>query len=112
MPKAFVKSAVVVGLLALASAAIAAPPQSPQLTQCIQANQRNHAEVWQLFQRARAAGRIAPAEQQQWQAMESRLNAIRSHLAQGGLTLPECQRIAQEISSERAAVQRMAASRH
>ena len=89
--------------------AFAAP--SPQLRQCVQNNNASHAQVWQMFIQARNRGNISPAEQQQFRAMEQRLNAIKANLSRGGLTLPECQRISQEIARERATVQRMAATR-
>ncbi|WP_143086062.1 hypothetical protein [Formivibrio citricus] len=88
----------------------ASPAHDPRVRQCRQDNQRAHGEVWQLFQQARAAGRISPAEQQQFSAMEARLNNHRNMLARDGLTLAECQHISREIANERAAVQRMAAS--
>ncbi|HQB38889.1 MAG TPA: hypothetical protein PL053_06400 [Deltaproteobacteria bacterium] len=89
----------------------ATPAQNPQLRQCVQNNNASHAQVWQMFIQARNRGNISPAEQQQFRAMEQRLNAIKQNLSRGGLTLPECQRISQEIARERATVQRMAATR-
>ena len=89
--------------------AFAAP--SPQLRQCVQNNNASHAQVWQMFSQARSRGNISAAEQQQFAAMERRLNTIKMNLSRGGLTLPECQAISREIANERVAVQRMAASR-
>ena len=88
----------------------ATPATNPQLTQCVQSNQAAHNQVVQQFQQARSAGRISPAEQQAFQSMEQRLNAIRTNISRNGLTLPECQQLTREIATERANVQRMAAT--
>lgn len=88
----------------------ASSSHDPYVRQCRQDNQRAHGEVWQQFQRARSAGHISPAEQQQFSAMEARLNNHRHMLARNGLTLAECQHLGREIARERAEVQRMAAS--
>ncbi len=83
------------------------PGPDPQLMQCIKDNRRDHEEVWQLFKRANAAGRISPGEARQFQAMEGRLNAIKNGLSRDGLSVSECRRINGEIAAERANVQRM-----
>jgi hypothetical protein len=88
----------------------ATPAHNPQLVRCIQDNRRDHEDVWQLFQRAKSAGRISPGEARQFQAMEGRLNAIKGNLSRDGLTLSDCDRISREIANERATVQRMAAT--
>jgi|GEM_PF-4530163 len=85
----------------------ASPAYNPQLVRCIQDNRRDHEEVWQLFQRAKSAGRISPSEARQFQAMEGRLNAIKNNLSRDGFTVSECRRINSEIAAERTNVQRM-----
>ena len=64
----------------------------------------------QLYQKARAAGNITPAEAQAFAAMEGRLKTLSQNLNKGGLTLTECQQLAKAIATERATVQRMAAN--
>jgi len=88
------------------------PGPDPQLMQCIKDNRRDHEDVWQLFQRAKSAGRISPGEARQFQDMEVRLNAIKNNLSRNGLTMPECQRIGQEIDKERKIVKRMSDRPH
>lgn len=86
----------------------ASPAHDPRVMQCRRDNQRTHAEVVDLFQRARAAGRINPGEMHRFNEMEGHLQRHREMLARDGLTLPECQQIGRELANERAAVQRMA----
>ena len=93
-----------------ASAVFAQANAAQQIAQCRAANQKAHAEVVQMFQKARAAGQIDPREAQAFQAAERRLSTDAQMLSRGGLTLAECQQIGKEIASERANVQRMAAS--
>ena len=81
----------------------------PALDQCRAQNSRIHAETMQLFQRARASGRITPQETQQLIAMEQRLRQIAANLARGGLTLAECRAMTQQLINERNVVARMAA---
>ena len=83
------------------------PGPDPQLMQCIKDNRRDHEEVWQLFQRAKSAGRISPGEARHFEAMEQRLGDIKRRLSSDGLSLPECQRIGLEIAKERETVRRM-----
>jgi len=90
-------------------AATATP--DPRVAQCRTANLRAHSEVVQLYQRARAAGRIDPREAQAFAAIDGRLKAHEQALNRGGLTLAECQQLTREIAAERATVQRMAATR-
>ena len=111
MLKRILKWSAFAALLSYSVVVYAAPAQNPQLIQCIQSNNAAHAQVWQMFSQARSRGNISAAEQQQFAAMERRLNTIKMNLGRGGLTLPECQALSREIANERVAVQRMAASR-
>jgi len=77
---------------------------------CRSENQRSHAEVEDNYERARQAGRISPAELQQFNAMEARLRNLRTDLARDGLTLQDCQRIGGAIARERNEVARMSRS--
>lgn len=81
----------------------------PALDQCRAQNSRVHAETMQLFQRARASGRITPQETQQLIAMEQRLRQFMQRLSFGGLTLNECRAMTQQLINERNVVARMAA---
>jgi hypothetical protein len=80
------------------------------LAQCMAANQRAHAEVHQMYQNAKKAGKIDPKEAQAFAAMEKRLHDLGQQLARGGWTLAECQQFSRAIAAERAALQRMAAT--
>lgn len=86
------------------------PPrhEAAALRQCIADNRRDHAEVHQIFQRARRAARISPAEARDFDVMDERLRRHERALARDGLTLDECERIGREIARERDAVRRMA----
>ena len=88
-----------------------APGQGAQaIAQCRNQNGQIHNETMQLFQRARASGRISPQETQQLIAMEQRLRQIAANLARGGLTLAECRAMTQQLINERTVVARMAAA--
>lgn len=94
-------------------AVIYAPPPNPayeQIRQCRADNQRAHAEVLNAYERARSAGRINPAEAQQFNAMDARLRNLRAQLARDGLTMQECQYISGEIARTRDEVARMSRS--
>ncbi len=80
----------------------------PALDQCRAQNNRIHNETMQLFQRARASGRITPQEAQQLAAMEQRLRQFAARLSFGGLTLGECRAMTQALINERNVVARMA----
>ena len=82
-----------------------------QVAKCRSDNQRAHAEVMQMFQKARSRGKITPNESRAFSDMERRLQGHSQMLNRGGLTLGECQQIGREIANERANVQRMAAGR-
>ena len=78
------------------------------IRRCRADNQRAHAEVVDYYERARAAGRISPAEARQFSELEARLRNFRTQLARDGLTLLDCQRIGSAIAWERDEVARMA----
>jgi hypothetical protein len=89
------------------------PPPPPyyayeDIRRCRADNQRAHADVQAAYDQARNAGRISPAEAQQFNAMEARLRNMRMQLGRDGLTLSECQYISGEIANMRNEVARMA----
>ena len=123
----------VIALLSLLGGCVVAPyePQAPQpapapypavvypnqpppnyvyeeIRRCRADNQRAHADVIERYERARQAGRIDPAEAQQFNAMDARLRTLRIQLGRDGLTLQECQYISGEIARTRDEVARMA----
>ena len=114
-------AALFAGIMNIAGCIVAPPQSEPvpqpappppdyryqQVQQCRVDNRRAHQDVVDLYERARAAGRINPAEAQQFYAMESRLRDLRGQLARDGLTLPECQYIGGEIGRMRTEVDRM-----
>lgn len=77
------------------------------IRRCRADNQRAHVEVVDYYERARAAGRISPAEARQFSEMEARLRNFRTQLAWDGLTLQDCQRLGSAIARERDKVARM-----
>ena len=93
--------------------AVVYPGQPPDyayedIRRCRAENQRAHAEVWDIYERARQAGRISPAEAQQFSAMDARLRNLRAQLARDGMTLQDCYYIDSQIAREREQVLRMA----
>jgi len=78
--------------------------------ECRALNSRIHADTMRMYQRARSAGRISPAESRHLAATEQRLRHIAQALSRGGLTLDECLSLSQELSQQRNIVARMAAS--
>jgi hypothetical protein len=85
----------------------ATPVRNPQIDYCRQDNRRDHEDVWQLFLRAKSAGRISKDEARHFKDMEHRLGDIKRRLSFEGLSLSECQAINSEIGRERDAVRRM-----
>jgi len=81
-----------------------------QVGDCRASFRQAHGEVVQIFQQAQSRGRINPAEVQQFQAAEGRLNGMRGQLVRDGMTLGECQQLLQAVGQERALVQRIAAN--
>ena len=96
--------------------AVIYPSQPPpnyayeEIRRCRADNRRAHAEVVDMYEQARRTGRINPAEQQQFNAIDARLRNLRIQLGHDGLTLQECQYIGNVIASDRNEVIRM--SRH
>jgi len=85
----------------------ATPARDQQIDRCRQDNRRDHEDVWQLFLRAKVAGRISKDEARHFKDMEHRLSDIKRRLSFEGLSLSECQAINSEIARERDAVRRM-----
>lgn len=83
------------------------PPPYEAVRQCAAANRRDHAEVYDLFERARRDSRISPAEAREFSAMDQRLRQYQQALGRDGLTLRECESIGREIARAREAVYRM-----
>ena len=79
----------------------------PAVARCVADNQRAHQEVVGLYENARRSGRINPNEAQRFNAMEARLQNLRTDLASDGISLQDCQRINGAIAKERAAVEQM-----
>lgn len=82
-------------------------PYGADIRQCVAANRRDHAEVYDLFDRARRNNRISPEEAREFDRMDERLRRYQNVLARNGLTLRECEDIGREIAREREAVYRM-----
>ena len=100
----------IIGIVAVLLAATVWAQTPQQIAQCRTANLNAHNQVIQMFNSARSRGMIDQAEAQAFTNMERTLAAMTQSLNQGGLTLAECQRLTSQIASERATVQRMAAT--
>lgn len=85
-----------------------APVYGTDIRQCVAANRRDHAEVYDLFERARRDNRVSQAESREFALMDQRLRQYQQALGRDGLTLRECESIGREIAREREAVYRMA----
>ena len=81
------------------------------LAQCSAGNQKMREETRQHYVRARAEGAITPMEQEAFEKTEQRLDQKTQELARDGLTMPECEALAQEVDEQRKRVERMAGAR-
>ena len=79
----------------------------PGVGRCIADNRRAHDDIYAVYNRALAAGRIRPGEAQRFQAMEKRLAAFQADMKRNGYTLGECQAVSRSLARERAAVDQM-----
>jgi hypothetical protein len=77
------------------------------LARCMADNRQAHREVLSLYESARQSGRINPREAQRFNAIQGRLQTLRTDLARDGLSLQDCQRMAGAIAYERDEVARM-----
>jgi hypothetical protein len=81
--------------------------RDPALAQCQNNNQRAHQDAVNLYEDARRRGRINPAEQQRFNAMQAQLQNLRTALARDGLSLQDCQIIGNQIAQNRDEIIRM-----
>ena len=81
--------------------------RDPALARCQQDNQRAHQEAVNLYEDARRQGRINPAEQQRFNAMQAQWQNLRAALARDGLTLQDCRVIGNQIAQQREEIIRM-----
>ncbi len=81
--------------------------RDPALARCQMDNQRAHQDAVNLYEDARRRGRINPAEQQHFNAMQGQLQNLRAALARDGLTLRDCQGIGNQIAQNREEIVRM-----
>jgi hypothetical protein len=81
------------------------------LAQCSASNQKMREETRQQYARARAEGAITPFEQDAFEKTEQRLDHKTQELARDGLTLPECEALANELAEQRKRVERMAGAK-
>ncbi len=81
--------------------------RDPALARCQQDNQRAHQETVNLYEDARRRGRINPAEQQRFNAMQGQLQNLRVGLARDGLSFQDCQIIGNQIAQQRDELVRM-----
>jgi hypothetical protein len=89
----------------------AAPGQAvgdPKVMECRKANTAAHKEVLDMYNKAKAGGKIDPKEAQAFAAMDGNLKKHAAVLAKDGLTLAECSAISADLAREKAAVAKMA----
>jgi len=91
---------------------VQASAQNSTVAQCRRANLKAYSEVFQIYQDARAAGRMsAPFQAMAWVNISGHLNTMKTTLNKYGLPLTECQDITRQIAAERDKVKQMAAIR-
>ena len=101
--------------VAFAQPTALAPPKSvapvdPKVAECRAKNQAEHKSIVEMYQKAKAGGKIDPKEAQAFTAMEGRLNAHAKFLARDGFSMADCATMAKDLESEKAAVTRMAST--
>jgi Spy/CpxP family protein refolding chaperone len=87
------------------------PKKDPKLDQCMRAVDGTHREIMDIMGRARAAGRIDPKEQQEFERMDRAIKGHHSQMAKDGLTVGECESTLRALQDERAKVRQMASTR-
>ena len=85
-----------------------AAPIDPKVAECRGKNQAEHRSIVDMYQKAKAAGKIDPKEAQAFAAMEGNLNRHAAFLARDGFTMADCATMAGDLAREKAAVARMA----
>jgi glutathione S-transferase len=83
-------------------------PVDPKVAECRAKNQAEHKSIVDMYQKAKAGGKIDPKEAQAFAAMEGRLNAHAKFLARDGFSMADCATMAKDLASEKAAVAKMA----
>ena len=84
-------------------------PVDPKVAECLGKNQAEHKSIVDMYQKAKAGGKIDPKEAQAFGAMEARLNKHAAFLARDGFTMADCATMAKDLERERTAVAKMAA---
>ncbi len=79
----------------------------PAAVRCTAENRQAHHDTLVLYENARQAGRISPAEAQRFNAIQQRLRLLSGDVARDGLSLQDCQRIGASLAREREEVLRM-----
>jgi fructose-specific component phosphotransferase system IIB-like protein len=89
-------------------AAAAPKPVDPKLAECRAANVKTDKEIDAMYNKAKAAGKITPAEAGRFKAMEEKIARHRLALARDGFTLADCESMAKDYAAEKAAVMKIA----
>lgn len=106
----FAVSLFAAGAFAQPVAKPAAAPVDPKVAECRAKNQAEHKSIVEMYQKAKAGGKIDPKEAEAFRAMEARLNKHATFLARDGFTLADCATMAKDLETEKAAVTRMAST--
>ena len=85
-------------------------PVDPKVAECRAKNQAEHKSIVDMYQKAKAGGKIDPKEAQAFAAMEARLNKHAQFLARDGFSMADCATMAKDLETEKAAVTRMAST--
>ena len=85
-----------------------AAPMDPKVAECRGKNQAEHKSIVEMYQKAKAGGKIDQKEAQAFAAMEGRLNAHAKFLSRDGFSMADCATMAKDLANERAAVAKMA----
>ncbi len=85
-----------------------AAPIDPKVAECRAKNQAEHKSIVDMYQKAKAAGKIDPKEAQAFAGMEGNLNRHAQFLARDGFSMADCATMATDLAREKAAVARMA----
>lgn len=78
------------------------------LAQCAASNHKIREETRRQYTRAQAAGAITPGEEELFEKTEQRLDKKSQELSRNGLTLPECEALANEVAEQHKRVERLA----
>lgn len=84
--------------------------KQPDLKTCVDNNAKLDKEVDDMFKKAKAAGKIEPAEEAAYKAAEGRIAAHHAKLGQDGFSIADCKAMAADYAKEKQMVTDMVAN--